>query len=81
MNATYRRLALDLEMYADLDRMRDGVVKLLANTPEGAKGRKALIRVHAQGERLRRELFGCWYAEPLPDAPLIKEGPHAVNVP
>jgi hypothetical protein len=50
-----------------------GLVKAISTAPEGARGYKALLRAHTRGERLRRELFHCWYAEPMADAPLLTE--------
>jgi hypothetical protein len=68
-----QKLRRDAEIAADLDRVRAKLIESLAGACEGEKGYKALLRAHARGERLRRELFQCWYAEPTADAPLLTE--------
>jgi hypothetical protein len=67
------KVKINLEIEQDLDLIRTKLIESLAVTREGEKGHKALIRAHASNEKLRRELFHCWYAEPRADAPLLTE--------
>ena len=71
-----QRLLIRLQICRDLDLVRNGLVDLIARTKEGEKGYRALIQAHARGEKLRRELFHEWYAEPRADAPLLTEESH-----
>jgi hypothetical protein len=80
LSAMYAQLARNLELSSDLDRLRDGIVKLLADCPGGAKGRKQLLSIHKRNEKLRRELLGCWYETPDADAPLITGKETNVNI-
>jgi len=71
----HRRLAIRLQIWGDLERVREGLLKLLAATPSEAKGRKLLLRQLRRNARLRREIFGAGCDEPVAGAPPAREMP------